>query len=637
MRIPSALVLAAVAAFVPAFAPAATYYVDRSHPQASDFNPGTEAAPWKTIQHAASTLVAGDTVYVKAGTYGERVVIANSGAQGEEIVLAAYPGHTVTIDGTGIVVPEYSGLVEVLGLSDIRFKGFNVTNAGPNPTSTGIQVEDSTRITIESNHTSQTASSGILVWTSANVLVDGNNVQLPMTLGMNSRNECISVGRSTLFEIRNNEVHDNLQGRGEGICLKDGSTFGSAHHNHVHNVPSVGIYIDAWTEHTHDIDVYANRVHNVRGSGISLASEMGGLLEHVRVFNNLSYSNDTLGFDLSANGTSITHPMSGVTITNNSFWNNGLTWGGGLGISHEQWTGLVIRNNAAAGNLSFEMDAESINLSPATIDHNLIGALHDYPGEFCGASCQMGDPIWVNPATADFHLQSTSPAIDNGLATSAPAGDFEGNVRPSGCAFDIGAYEFVPLPIAAPASINATATSATTVAVTWPAVADAVSYDVVRSTDGTNFAALGSAGSTSLSDTGASANTAYLYRVRAVGARCNPGAYGASDLATTILFTDDPLVAGTDTVQVVHIMELRTAVNAIHVLAGLGSATFTDPAVTPRLTTIKAVHLTDLRAQLDAARASLGLTPLAYTDGTVIAGSTLIKAAHVRELRDASR
>lgn len=440
MKISGALVLTAVAAFGPAFATAATYCVDRSHPQASDFNPGTEVAPWKTIQHAASTLVAGDTVYVKAGTYPERVTVANSGAQGREIVLAAYPGQTVTIDGTGIEVPEYSGLLEVRGISDVRVRGFHVTKSGPHPTSAGIQVEDSIRITIESNHTSQTASSGILIWSSSDVVVDGNEIESPMTLGTNSRNECITVGRTTRFEVRNNEVHDNSQERGEGICLKDGSTFGSAHHNHVHDVPAVGIYIDAWTEHTHDIDVYSNRVHNVRGTGITLASEQGGLLEHIRVFNNISYSNLNLGFEVSSCCIA-QHPMSDLQVINNTFWNNGVTWGGGLGVSHQQWSGLVIRNNAVAGNLSFEMDAEEVDMRAAAIDHNLVGASHGYPGEFCGTDCQTGDPLWVNPAGGDFHLLSGSKAVDNGSPSGAPAFDFDGRARPSGRAFDIGAYE----------------------------------------------------------------------------------------------------------------------------------------------------------------------------------------------------
>jgi Protein of unknown function (DUF1565) len=34
----------------------------------NDSNPGTKAAPWRTIQHAADTAHAGSTVYVRGGS-----------------------------------------------------------------------------------------------------------------------------------------------------------------------------------------------------------------------------------------------------------------------------------------------------------------------------------------------------------------------------------------------------------------------------------------------------------------------------------------------------------------------------------------------------------------------------------------
>jgi len=46
----------------------ADYYVDGAHGSASDANAGTEQAPWLTVQHAADSVAAGDTVFVKAGT-----------------------------------------------------------------------------------------------------------------------------------------------------------------------------------------------------------------------------------------------------------------------------------------------------------------------------------------------------------------------------------------------------------------------------------------------------------------------------------------------------------------------------------------------------------------------------------------
>jgi len=50
------------------------YYVAKN---GSDSNPGSESQPWLTIQKAADTMVAGDTVYVKAGTYTEQVTPQN--------------------------------------------------------------------------------------------------------------------------------------------------------------------------------------------------------------------------------------------------------------------------------------------------------------------------------------------------------------------------------------------------------------------------------------------------------------------------------------------------------------------------------------------------------------------------------
>ena len=67
----------------------------------SDDNPGTIGQPYKTIQKAVNEMVAGDTCYIMEGTYREEIRRGFvSGSSASPLVICAYPGHDVTLDGT---------------------------------------------------------------------------------------------------------------------------------------------------------------------------------------------------------------------------------------------------------------------------------------------------------------------------------------------------------------------------------------------------------------------------------------------------------------------------------------------------------------------------------------------------------
>jgi hypothetical protein len=66
---------------------ATTFYVDAA--RGNNSNAGTSSAPWKTIQKAANTMVAGDTAIVRAASSSERVRITRSGASGAPITFQA--------------------------------------------------------------------------------------------------------------------------------------------------------------------------------------------------------------------------------------------------------------------------------------------------------------------------------------------------------------------------------------------------------------------------------------------------------------------------------------------------------------------------------------------------------------------
>jgi hypothetical protein len=53
------------------------------------------------------------------------------------------------------------------------------------------------------------------------------------------------------------------------------------------------------------------------------------------------------------------------------------------------------------------------------------------------------NPRFVNPTSGDFHLQSSSPAINAGVTLSDVTIDFDGISRPQGAGYDIGVYEYV--------------------------------------------------------------------------------------------------------------------------------------------------------------------------------------------------
>jgi hypothetical protein len=99
-------------------------------------------------------------------------------------------------------------------------------------------------------------------------------------------------------------------------------------------------------------------------------------------------------------------------------------------------------------------------------------------------------------------------------------------------------------------------------------------------------------------------------------------------------FTDNPLVAGVTLVKRVHVMELRTRINALRArYGGLPAFSFRDPTVTAGVTKVTAQHILELRQALAPAYlAATGTTATYATDPSLAAGAR-IKQAHISELR----
>ncbi|HID29687.1 MAG TPA: hypothetical protein EYP19_06730, partial [Desulfobacterales bacterium] len=67
---------------------------------------------------------------------------------------------------------------------------------------------------------------------------------------------------------------------------------------------------------------------------------------------------------------------------------------------------------------------------------------YDYTGFTKGPHDIFDAPVFDDPENGDYHLQADSPCIDAGTSHGAPDTDMDGNLRPNGEGYDMGAYEF---------------------------------------------------------------------------------------------------------------------------------------------------------------------------------------------------
>ena len=237
---------------------------------------------------------------------------------------------------------------------------------------------------------------------------------------------------------------------------------------------------------------------------------------------------------------------------------------------------------------------------------------------------------WSDGTTASISQSPASRTVTPGVTTTYT---ITSATNVSGCAVNASGSATVTVKPPAPTAVAATALSATSVNVTWAASGTADHFRVERCA-ALNCTTFPPDTASPFVDSTALANTAYVYRVYAVrgGTASDPS---VSDLATTILFDDDPLstVAPKTVIRRRHIEQLRTAVNAVRACAGLSAFAFTDPDLTaPAAKRMQKYHVNELRTALDAARAQLALPAVTYTNNPAATGVP-IAGAHITQLR----
>jgi hypothetical protein len=116
--------------FLPQFLTARNWYVATN---GSDTGSGSEQDPFLSIIKAVSMVQAGETIFVRGGTYNlvATIVIAKSGSNISPISLFAFPGEHPLLDFSGQIMGSSNRGISLTG-SYWNLKGINITGAGDN-------------------------------------------------------------------------------------------------------------------------------------------------------------------------------------------------------------------------------------------------------------------------------------------------------------------------------------------------------------------------------------------------------------------------------------------------------------------------------------------------------------------------
>jgi NPCBM/NEW2 domain/Pel9A-like, right handed beta helix region len=462
----------------------------------NDAAAGTSGAPWATLQKAADTVAAGATVYVRGGTYPQRVDIHVSGEPGRPITFASAPDEKVVLDGSSLKVP--AGQSPMIGIDSQRYvtiEGLEIMGYGSDASGhvpIGILVTGAAdHVRLNSNYVHDMGTTfegrnggdahGIGVFgTATDHAIDGveivNNELANLTLG--SSEALVINGNVTGFLIEDNRVHDTnnigidvigFEGTAPDPTV-DQARDGIIRGNAVWNVDSYGnpaygnsrsadgIYVDGGR----DVLIEANVVHNVN-IGIELASEHAGrATRNITARNNLVYDATAIGvaiggYDRRRGST------EECVIVNNTVAN---TDGVELLVQFDTRRNLIANNVIVAGQRHNFVENVYVENVENVVDHNLYSSIDGSSvgtWQWKGADYRdfhawrensgndrrslFADPGFTDAANADYSLSSNSPGVDAGaFIAAAGTTDLAGQPRAQAGGIDLGAFEVAAAP-----------------------------------------------------------------------------------------------------------------------------------------------------------------------------------------------
>jgi len=414
---------------------AAGYYIDTNNPSASDSNPGTAALPWKTISKANQTLVAGDTVYIKAGTYTTYIAPNNSGNASNRITYRAYGSDKVTVqDASNGILIDGKSYITVQGINFYNLDRFMYLENSANHNIIAYcnfdQVRNlgswsGSRIWKQSSHNwihhCRFSKFGACT---GNPPPNGSSKGVVFEIG---NEESMTAPNSTPDYSNYNLIENNTMFHGGHHVIGLQGQFNVVRNNYFHNegwTPGYlrgqrTLYMNGYAIDTGWNLVEGNRfAYSDPGCGGTIISGVQITSNNNIVRKNSFYFNDLAGLQLS-NDSGYYQDNIYNHIYNNTFFHNSQTSEpdpGNAAVYLAVWSGsYVVKYNSFKNNLYYGHPAAygvyHVNLGDQTFANEFNGDISGDP-RFVYATATPGDPM--NADYPDFHLNANSPCIDKG-------------------------------------------------------------------------------------------------------------------------------------------------------------------------------------------------------------------------------
>jgi hypothetical protein len=351
-----------------------TYYVS---PGGNDRNAGGLHHPWRTLSKANHSLMPGDTVYIRQGTYHEDINPVRSGTDADKIVYMNYPGEIAVIRGLGygggeaVIALGYPGsAVGWTSISNIVIDGLRIQ---PTDASYGAAIfgYESWNNVIRNcqffcERFTLPRSQAILVFQTYHTLIEHNQINGEWDLGILTSN----IPRYTV--IRNNTITNTI-----GSCIDIQTSYGEIQSMLIEKNTLSGSRVDDGIQFEHDYSIFDpgkkhgviirdNIICNNAENGIDLKGAAEVLIERNIIWGNRG---DNSGAGNLGGGTggitkggTTSNQAYDILIRYNVLYDNM----GGIYITNHGW--IVCHNTIIGNNRSYlgpDISADAIESAPS--------------------------------------------------------------------------------------------------------------------------------------------------------------------------------------------------------------------------------------------------------------------------------